>query len=87
VLPEHRRQGISARLMNELLARQQGPLYTMVNQKRAPYYEQFGFRKVLVDDLPPDFRKEYWIGRIVTTFVSLFRKDKVRVIPLKREGP
>ena len=87
VLPEHRRQGISTRLMNELLARENGPLYTMVNEKRAPYYEQFGFRKVRINDLPSDFRKEYRIGRIVTTLASLFRKDKVRVIPLKRERP
>jgi N-acetylglutamate synthase-like GNAT family acetyltransferase len=86
VLPEHRRQGISARLMNELLAREQGPLYPMVNEKRAPYYEQFGFRKVRINELPSDFRKEYWIGRIVTTLISLFQKDRVRVDPLKRES-
>ena len=84
VLPEYRRQGISARLMSELLARETGPLYTMVNEKRAPYYEQFGFRRVDVSQLPTDFRREYRIGKIVTTLMSLFRKDKVRIIPLKR---
>jgi N-acetylglutamate synthase-like GNAT family acetyltransferase len=84
VLPEYRRQGISARLMNELLARQPGPLYTMVNEKRAPYYEQFGFRPTEIDQLPADFRKEYRIGWIVTTLQSLFRRERVRIIPLKR---
>jgi hypothetical protein len=71
--------------MKELLARETGPLYTMVNQKRAPYYEQFGFHPVAVDRLPPDFHKEYRIGRIVTSLMSLFRKERVRIIPLKRE--
>ena len=85
VLPEYRRQGISARLMNELLARETGPQYTMVNEKRAPYYEQFGFRRVDVAQLPSDFRKEYRIGRIVTSLMSLFRKERVRIIPLRRE--
>jgi N-acetylglutamate synthase-like GNAT family acetyltransferase len=85
VRPEYRRQGISARLMNELLARETGPLYAMVNEKRAPYYEQFGFRRVDVDQLPSDFRKEYRIGRIVTSLMSLFRKDRVRIVPLKRD--
>lgn len=85
VLPEHRRRGISAQLMNALLARETGPLYTMVNEKRAPYYEQFGFRRVDGSQLPSDFRKEYRLGRIVTTLISLFRKDKIRIIPLKRE--
>ena len=85
VLPEYRRQGISAQLMRELLARETGPLYTMVNEKRAQYYEQFGFRRVEPNRLPSDFRQEYWIGRIVTTLMSMFRKDKIRVVPLKRD--
>jgi len=85
VLPEYRRQGISARLMNELLARETGTLYTMVNEKRAPYYEKFGFCRVDSRQLPSDFRKEYRIGRIVTTLMSIFRKERVRVIPMKRE--
>jgi N-acetylglutamate synthase-like GNAT family acetyltransferase len=84
VLPEYRRQGISAQLMTELLARETGPLYTMVNQKRAPYYETFGFRQVEIGQLPSDFRKEYRIGRIVTTLLSLFRKERIRIIPMKR---
>ena len=84
VLPEFRRRGISARLMNELLARETGPLYTMVNGKRAAYYEPFGFRRVDVDQLPADFRKEYRIGRIVTTLMSLVRKERVKVVPLRR---
>src|SRR5215207_2168282 len=67
VLPEYRRRGISAQLMNALLARETGPLYTMVDEKRSPYYETFGFRRVDVGQLPADFRKEYRIGRIVTT--------------------
>jgi N-acetylglutamate synthase-like GNAT family acetyltransferase len=84
VLPEYRRQGISAQLMNELLARETGPLYTVVNEKRAPYYERFGFRREPVDQLPSDFRSEYRIGRIVTTLMSLFKKDRVRIIHMKR---
>ncbi len=84
VLPEYRRRSISAQIMKELLAGEQGPLYTMVNEKRAGYYEQFGFRRVDVSQLPADFRREYQIGWIVTTLMSLFRKDRVRIIPLKR---
>lgn len=85
VLPEYRRQGISAQLMKALLARETGPLYTMVNEKRALYYEQFGFQRVDVSQLPSDFCREYWIGRVVTTLLSLFRKERIRIIPLRRE--
>jgi N-acetylglutamate synthase-like GNAT family acetyltransferase len=85
VLPEYRNQGISARLMRELLARESGSLYSMVDQKWLPYYEQFGFRQVDVSQLPPDFRKEYRIGRTITSLISFFSKHKIRIIPLKRE--
>jgi N-acetylglutamate synthase-like GNAT family acetyltransferase len=85
VLPEYRRQGISAQLMKALLARERGPLYTMVNERRSPYYEQFGFRRVEVSQLPADFRKEYRIGRIVTTLLSLFAKERIRIVPLNRD--
>ena len=85
LLTEYRRQGISAQLMKALLAREGGPLYTMVNEKRSPYYEQFGFRRVKVSQRPSDFRQEYLLGRIITTLLSLFSKERVRIVPLKRE--
>lgn len=85
VLPEYRRQGISARLLDELLAREAGTLYTMVSEKRAAYYEPFGFRQVDARQLPTDFRKEYRLGRIVTSLMSAFRKERIRIIPMKRE--
>jgi N-acetylglutamate synthase-like GNAT family acetyltransferase len=85
VLPEYRRQGISARLLDELLAREAGTLYTMVSEKREAYYEPFGFRQVDARQLPTDFRKEYRLGRIVTSLMSAFRKERIRIIPMKRE--
>lgn len=85
VLPEYQHRGISAQLMNEILARENGPLYLMCRDKWAFYYEGFGFRHIPVNQLPKDFRKEYRIGRIITSLVSVFSKDKVRIIPMKRE--
>lgn len=85
VLPEYRHQGVSARLMREILERESGQLYLMCNQKWAPYYEQFGFRRAVINQLPADFRKEYWIGKVITSLISVFRKDKIRIIPMKRE--
>ena len=84
VLPQYRKRGISARLMNEILTREHGPLYSLIDQKWLPYYEQFGFRRVGVKELPSDFRKEYRIGRIVTSLLSLFGKKRIHIIPLKR---
>jgi amino-acid N-acetyltransferase len=76
VLPEYRRQGISGRLMHEILRREQGALYLMCRDMRAPYYEQFGFRQIAVDQLPADFHKEYRIGRIVTSLMPFLAKRR-----------
>ena len=84
VLPEYRHQGVSARLMNEILTQETGPLYTMINEKWVPYYERFGFRRVNINQLPVDFRKEYRMARLITAFISLFIKEKLHIIPLKR---
>src|SRR5678815_3334267 len=48
VLPDYRRQGISKALMDTLLSREAGTLYTLVDAKWIPYYEQFGFQRVEV---------------------------------------
>ncbi len=86
VLPEYRHRGISARLMNEILSREHGVLYLLCRDIWIPYYEQFGFQQVAVDQLPADFRKEYRIGRFITSVLSLFSRDKIRIVPMKRNA-
>jgi N-acetylglutamate synthase-like GNAT family acetyltransferase len=86
VLPEYRHQGISARLMNEILSRETGTLYLMCRDKWIPYYERFGFRQVPVDQLPTDFRQEYRISTMITRLISAFMKDKIRILPMKRNA-
>ena len=71
--------------MHATLAREPDPLYLMCDQKWAHYYEQFGFLRVEPSELPPDFRKEYQMGRIITSVLSLFVRRDIRLIPMKRE--
>lgn len=86
VLAEHRRQGISARLMNEILSREHGTLYLMCRDQWMLYYQQFGFKPVPVEQLPADFRKEYRIGRFITSVISLFGTDKILIVPMRRSA-
>jgi len=83
VIPEYRHEGISARLMHEILGRENGPLYLMCNEKWVRYYEQFGFKRVAHSELPSDFGREYQIAKIVTGIISLFTADKLHIIPMK----
>lgn len=85
VLPEHRRRGISARLMSRILEREPGALYLMCDRERSRYYEAFGFRRVPPGELPADFRREYYLGRVVTTLLSVRARRLIRIVPLRRE--
>jgi N-acetylglutamate synthase-like GNAT family acetyltransferase len=87
VIPEYRHLGISARLMHEILAQENTPLYLMCNEKWVQYYEQFGFRRIARSELPSDFGKEYGIARIITGIVSLFIADKLNIIPMMLDKP
>jgi N-acetylglutamate synthase-like GNAT family acetyltransferase len=83
VIPEYRHQGISARLMHEILGRENAPLYLMCNEKWVQYYEQFGFKRVARSELPSDFGREYRIAKIITGTISLFTADKLHIVPMK----
>ena len=81
VLPAFRRYGVSRRLMEEILHREAGVLYLMCDRQWAAYYQQFGFQAVVAGALPTDFRREYRIGRLITTLMTLFR---LKIIPMMR---
>src|SRR5215211_2556242 len=85
VIPEYQHQGISARLMHEILARENSPLYLMCNEKWVQYYEQFGFKRVALRELPTDFAREYRIGKTITGIISLFVSEKLTIVPMKRD--
>ena len=72
-------------MMEKILSREREPLYLMCNEKWTPYYERFGLQRVAVSQLPSDFRGEYRLGRVITTILSLFSSDKIRIIPMKRD--
>ena len=84
VLPEYQHRGISAQLMNEIFARERGPLYLMCNRKWKAYYEGFGFQDAKLRDLPSDFYSEYLIGKVITTLISIFAFQDLNIIPMKK---
>ena len=84
VLPEYRRRGISALLMNEIIAGEKDTLYLMCNKKRKTYYEPFGFREVRFTELPRDFLREYLIGKVITTLISIFTLRPLNIVPMRR---
>lgn len=67
VKPEYRGQGIARKIIEILLERTPRPLYLMCIEHNGPMYVKFGFRSLLLDEMPRYFQR----------IVRLFRLSKV----------
>jgi amino-acid N-acetyltransferase len=54
---EYQRRGIARRIIEHLLAGHTGDLYLICLSTLGPFYEQFGFRAVEDNEMPPYFRR------------------------------
>ncbi len=86
VIPEYRHQGISTQLMNKILETEKGQLYLICDEKWYAYYAKFGFSRVATKALPGDLLSEFRIGKVITSLISIFTPNKIKIIPLKRES-
>ncbi len=80
VLPQFRRQGVGALLIEHALAGERGDVYLLCGIHRVPYYRKFGFSEIERDHAPRTLRRKL-------DFVGLFSIFGVRVICMKRAAP
>ena len=74
VQQQYRKQGIGRAIIQRLLEENPGVLYLTTRETMGPYYEQFGFYRLLPEKLPPYFRR-------IWTIVSIAR----RIFPLRQQ--
>ena len=70
VEPGHRRQGIARAIIEHLLSVSGRPLYLTCRAKLGPFYEQWGFHALGMDEMPPYYRR---LARFVRTLTPFFR--------------
>ena len=86
VRDELRDRGIATALVDELLAAERGAVYVLVDEPYAKHFARWGFGPVPMSGLPRSMRRQYRIGRIVTSIGSLIARRKIRIVPLAREA-
>jgi N-acetylglutamate synthase-like GNAT family acetyltransferase len=86
VRPDMRGQGIGTRLVDALLAEVDGPVYTLVDEPYVNHFRRWRFRPVAPAALPSSLRRQYRIGRIVTSVTLVLRMPRVRIVPLLRDS-
>lgn len=72
VEPASRNRGIAHAIIAELLLRAPRPLYLTCRSPLGPFYEQWGFRAMDLDEMPPYFRR---LARLVRVFAPLAGED------------
>jgi N-acetylglutamate synthase-like GNAT family acetyltransferase len=85
VTPDRQGSGMGGRLVESILSQEPGVVYLMTRRETAGYFERFGFRRVDAADTPPDFRRQYRIGQVITTLVSPLARRWIRIVPMRRE--
>ena len=85
VSPSYRRQGISRKMMETILAKEKEPLYLMCDKKWSSYYRQFGFYEEPLHQLPNAFLWEFRIMSFVYRIASrLILCEKLSMATMKR---
>ena len=76
-----RKQGIASSMIRTLLAQEQArPLYLICRSRLESFYNKFGFHAILLDDMPPYFKRIY---RLVGMFRSNSQhEDRLMVMRL-----
>lgn len=77
VLPQYRRQGVGALLIEYALAGEDGDVYLLCGVQRVPYYRKFNFVEIAPEEAPRTLRRK--LG-----FAGLFRVFSVRVVCMQR---
>jgi len=80
VIPARQGQGIGAKIIHALLARETGVVFLMCRHTLERYYVRFGFRRVEREQMTPYFRR---MIRLANFFAGLTHAG-MRVIVMKR---
>ena len=86
VVPGSQGQGVGGQIIQALLAREAGPLHLMCEGRNETYYARFGFRRLAVSDMPPYFQRIVWFMTIMLRVRSIFVRDGLAVIVMRRDA-
>jgi amino-acid N-acetyltransferase len=84
VLAEDRGRGIAARMIDALLDDETQPVFTLLDRRYAEHFTRWGFQPIPATDLPDSLKRQLRLGQVVTGIGSLIRRQRIRLIPMRR---
>ena len=84
VEPEARGAGVATSMVDALLERETGIVYTIIDRRFARHFVRWGFAPAAPAELPRSIRRTVRIGRIVTGIATTFRRPRIRLVALAR---
>ena len=86
VIRSARGQGIASRLIDALLADEDGPVFMITDGAHSAHYAQWGFRRIAPLRASPCIRRNYVIGRLAIILSILKGLPRRRLVVLERPG-
>jgi N-acetylglutamate synthase-like GNAT family acetyltransferase len=84
VEPYARGAGVATSMVDALLERETGIVYTIIDRRFARHFTRWGFAAAAPADLPRSIRRTLGIGRIVTGIATTLRGPRIRLVALTR---
>jgi N-acetylglutamate synthase-like GNAT family acetyltransferase len=81
-LPEYRGRGLAHQIITQLIAQHPATLYLTCLDYMAALYEEFGFRTIPAQEMPPYFRRLARLARMM----GWLDKRGQQLLVMKREG-
>jgi N-acetylglutamate synthase-like GNAT family acetyltransferase len=84
VQPARRSLGVATSLVDALMAAEDEAVYTVIDRRFIGHFAKWGFEEVDPATLPRSLARVYRMGRMVAAVGSVLRRQRIRLVPLRR---
>jgi amino-acid N-acetyltransferase len=84
VSKEHRGNGTASRLIDALLAENQGPVWMITAEPHAAAYSRWGFEQIKTRAAPAKVRRNHFMGSLARIISFVMRRPMRRLVILER---
>lgn len=84
VEPAARGGGVATSMIDTLIAGEKTTIYAIIDGRYIDHFGRWGFSQITPAELPRSVARVYRIGRVVTALASLLRRDRIRLVAIRR---
>ena len=88
MVSSHQGRGLGRTIAEATIAREPvRPLFLYAESRTVGFWAKLGFRPVEGSNVPRDMRLPVWIGRVAVALVSVVKRERYRIVVMRRDEP